>query len=433
MKKISYLWGQLKSSFWFVPVLMIAISMMLAFYLLYLDGQVTLSQKLLKYVFISNADSARSILSTISGAMIGVAGTVFSIILVVLTLTSSQFGSRLIKNFMYDRINQIVLGAYISIFLYCLIILNAIKDNDSTFFIPSISIMFAILFSISNIILLIIFIHHIAVKIQADNVVSNISESLFRNLKTIFPQTKENRKKISKEQSEEFLKTRYKKRQTLFSSENGYIQYIDVDSLLKIAKELNILIELYARPGNHLVKDLKIGTIYTNKKLNQEEIYKLESKIQLGKNRSPQQDAEHSIHQMVEIAIRALSPGINDSYTAIACIDNLTSVMCYLTQIEFPSKYRYDKEGKLRLIAEAFNYEDMLDISFNQIRQSSNGMPTILIRLMESLITINKFVKENKHKAALKKHAKMILNLAKKTIDEPNDLRDLKKKAKFLS
>lgn len=150
MKKLLFFWNELKATFWFVPILIIIFSIFLSVGLVYLDSLITFTPKGLGRFFIVNsADSARSILSTISGAMIGVAGTVFSVTLVALTMASSQLGPRMIKNFMYVRLNQIVLGSYISTYLYCLIVLNAIQENNDFTFFPSLSILLAIIAAIA--------------------------------------------------------------------------------------------------------------------------------------------------------------------------------------------------------------------------------------------------------------------------------------------
>src|SRR5665648_1493 len=188
MKKILFFFNELKATFWLIPVLIIIISILLAIGLVFVDQIITFSQDGLgRFLFVNSADSARSILSTISGAMIGVAGTVFSVTLVALTLASSQFGPRLIKNFMYVRLNQVVLGSYISTYLYCLIVLNAIKESDGYIFVPALSILVAIIAACANIILLIVFIHQIAISIQADKVISEISEVISKQIKTLFP------------------------------------------------------------------------------------------------------------------------------------------------------------------------------------------------------------------------------------------------------
>ena len=188
MKKLLFFWNELKATFWFVPVLIILFSILLSTGLVYFDSIVNLPQhKLLRFFLVVSADSARSILSTISGAMIGVAGTVFSVTLVALTLASSQFGPRLIKNFMYVRLNQVVLGSYISTYLYCLFVLTTIREGSYTF-IPSLSILVAIFAAMANIVLLIVFIHRIAVSIQADKVISEISAFISTQVKVLFPE-----------------------------------------------------------------------------------------------------------------------------------------------------------------------------------------------------------------------------------------------------
>lgn len=132
---------------------------------------------------------------------------------------------------------------------------------------------------------------------------------------------------------------------------------------------------------------------------------------------------------MVEIAARALSPGVNDPYTAITCIDNLTSIMCFLAQAKFPAKYRYDEVGNLRIIADSLDFEGILDTAFNQIRQFSEESPAVIIRIMEALTTIHKFTTEESRKRALIKHAEMVLSSGKQNIDEKNDIDDLIERA----
>jgi uncharacterized membrane protein len=430
MKKAAYSWNELKSTFWFFPVLIISLSIVLAFIFLYFDSQISYPQGPWQYFLISDANSARSILSTIAGVMIGLAGTVFSIVLVVLILAASQFGSNIVKNFMHVRLNQVVLGAYISTFAYCLIILNTIRNNAQVVFVPSFSILIALLLTVANIILLVFFIHNTAINIQANTVISDISESLSKNIKTLFPEAEEDNLDEEKEHDEDLIKRGFKEKQILSASKSGYLQYVNFESLIGLAVELDILIELHFRPGDYLVKDVVLGTVYSQDTLEKEKMSRLQTQFIVGKNRSQQQDAEHSIHQMVEIAARALSPGINDPYTAITCIDNLTATMCYLATTKFPSKYLQDKNGKLRIIADPLTYEGMLDSAFNQIRQYGKGNPAVIIRLMEALITIYKFTKRKEHKKAIEKHAMMVLNVANKSFDEPNDINDLKERSR---
>ncbi|PKQ44844.1 DUF2254 domain-containing protein [Confluentibacter flavum] len=430
MKKLIFKWSELKATFWFIPVIIIISSILLSIGLVYIDGSFNFSQDGIgRFFFVNSSDSARSILSTISAAMMGVAGTVFSITLVVLTLASSQFGPRLIKNFMYVRLNQVVLGSYISTYLYCLLVLIAVKDDNDYTFIPSISILVAIIAAITNIILLIVFIHQIAISLQADKVISDISDFIFKQLETLFP---EKMGDVKKEENLDISTTisGYKQRIYIKAPKSGYLQYIDSEALIKIITKKDSLLELYPRPGRHLVQGGEIGLLYSNDLWEKEELETIFKQLEIGKIKTSQQDLEFSILQMVEIASRALSPGINDPFTAITSIDNLSATMCYLAQAQFPSKYRFDDGGTLRIIADTLEFEGVLDAAYNQIRQYSGGSPSVIIRLMDALTTISGFTTNEKHKKAVLKHAEMVLNIGKQTIKEEHDLEDLIKRSK---
>jgi uncharacterized membrane protein len=433
MNKILFKWGELKATFWFIPVTIIVFSVLLSVGLVSLDGQISFRQDgLTRFFFVKGSDSARTILSTISGAMIGVAGTVFSVTLVALTLASSQFGPRLIKNFMYVRLNQVVLGSYISTYLYCLLVLNAIRDSDDYTFIPSLSILVAIIAAVGNIILLIIFIHQIATSIQADKVISDISGFIAKQLKTLFPEKMGEEKEEDEDIDSDAAREGYSKNIPIKSPKSGYFQYVDNEALMEIIVRKKSLFELYYRPGGHLVEGLAMGKLHTNEDWDEEELEKIFKQFVIGETKTSQQDLEYSIQQMVEIAARALSPGVNDPFTAITCIDNLKSTLCYLAQAKFPSKYRFDEEGTLRVIADTVDFRGVLDTAFNQIRQFSAGNAAVIIRLMESLTIIHGFTKEEKYKRAVVKHAEMVLSVGKQTLKEKNDLEDLASRSKSI-
>ncbi len=430
MKKLGFKWSELKATFWLIPVVTIIISIFLSITLVYLDGFVNIPKEGLgRFFFVSSSDSARSILTTIAGAMMGVAGTVFSITLVALTLASSQFGPRLIKNFMYVRLNQVVLGSYISTYLYCLLVLNAVKEVDGYTFIPAISILVAILAAITNIILLIVFIHQIAISIQADKVISEISEFISKQVETLFPLKKEEEKEERQTSDMPSVIAGYQKQTSIKSPKSGYLQYIDCENLIKFTTKNESLLVLNYRPGAHLVAGMKIGLLYSHKILEDNEVDKFIDQFVIDTTKTSQQDLEFSIHQMVEIAARALSPGVNDPYTAMTCIDNLTAIMCHLTQVQFPSKSHFDEKGILRLMVDTLDFEGVLDAAFNQIRQFSGGSPSVIIRLMEAMIKIHGFTEKASHKKAVIKHAEMVLRVGKDSMKEKNDLEDLMRRS----
>jgi len=426
MTNLQYIWKELNASFWFVPILMLILAIASAFGFIYLDNHLDYTPDgFFKFIFSGSADSARSILSTIAGASIGVAGTVFSITLVVLTLAASQMGSRLLSNFMYDRLNQIVLGTYVSTFVYCLLILNSITETEDFEFIPSISVFVALIAAVASIILLVVFIHHISVSIQSNKVIANISKSMLKNIDTFFPE------KIGTNEGQpspdiDALKKSFSYQKNITSSESGYLQSVDSDDLMELAKKEDILIIMQHKPGDYLVKDLKICEVFGHEEPDESISGDINNTFITSQVRTTTQDAEFSIHQIVEIASRALSTGVNDPYTAIASIDNLTTIMARLASINFPSPWRYDEDGRLRVIAEGLTFSGMMDTSFNQIRQYAEENPTVMIRLMDAFNTISSFTENRNQREHILKHADMVMKAAENSFAETRDLDDIR-------
>ena len=174
-----------------------------------------------------------------------------------------------------------------------------------------------------------------------------------------------------------------------------------------------------------LIQDKEIGQLYL-KEFDDQLADKIQNQLFIGKTKTAQQDLEYSIHQMVEIASRALSPGVNDPFTAIACIDHLSSTVCYLAQAKFPSANRVDEDGELRVVADVLNFEGVLAAAFNQIRQFSVGSPAVMIRLFEALMDILSFTWRSDQVRAVSKHAQMVLSMAEENMAEINDLKDLR-------
>ena len=430
MRNPQFLLEKLNASFWFIPILMLLITIGSAIGLIYLDSRIQFSNDgVLRYLLPASVDSARSILTIIAGAMMGIAGTVFSITLVVLTLASSQLGSRLVRNFMYDKLNQVVLGTYVSSFVYCLIILSSLKEIESFQFVPAFSVIVAIATAIAGIVLLIIFIHHVSMSIQSDKVISDISEAMSKSIRKLFPEGIGNEEEVQAPDINS-LKQEYAAKMEVRCKRSGYLQSIDGQGLMNIAQDIDGIIILQHRPGDFLVQDMVLCEVHCKKEYDKEVYEKIQNDFIIGKVRTPLQDAEFSIHQLVEVAARALSPGVNDPYTAIACIDNLTSIMCYLAGVEFPSAYRFDTQDKLRVITDNHTFSGMLNAAFNQIRQYGKDSPSVMIRLMEAMIIINTFAKNKNQQELIFRHAKMIMNAAYETFSEKGDLKDIKERFK---
>lgn len=425
--KLGKLWDTLHSSYWFIPSIMAILTTALAFTMLMLDrtGKAGLNYW---WSYTGGADGARSVLGAVAGSMISVAATAFSITIVALQLAASNFGPRLLRNFMQDIGNQVVLGTFISTFIYCLLILRSIHGEGDGYseFVPQLSVTCGILLAIISIGVLIYFIDHASTIIQASHIIENVSDDLDRAIDRLFP------KKIGRsvpfgQELAEIPDNFDLVTSAVRVTKNGYIQAIDDEELIEIARKYNLLLRVEFRPGKFIVKDSDLVMVFPGKFVNQKLTKQINDCFILGKERSEQQDIEFPIDQLVEIAIRALSPGINDPFTAIRCVDRLGAGLCRLAQKDFPSPYRYDEDNKLRAIAFGVTFEGLVDSAFNAIRQYARSDTSVTIRLLEAIANIATYTNNPKYQAVLQRHAEMILRGSQDGLPEELDRQDVQK------
>jgi len=380
------LWVKIRTSFWFVPALIVIAAIAAFFLLLNIDKEYQNSAFLfLNFLDPISSSGARVILSTIAGSMITVAGTVFSITIVTLTLAATQFGPRLLRNFMRSTVNQLVLGSYIATFVYCLCVLGSVEPSGEENFVPSFSVNFAVFLALFNVGLLIYFIHHVAVSIQAETIIHNVNSDLIRSIEEFFPEESEKDSSHTMTQSDTTSSSAIMDKDLTFikSDAFGYLQAIDKEALADIAKQHKIQMILQQKPGVFITRGMPLAGIQHNKSLDDATCNKLRNTFLLGAERTAEQDVEYAIHQLVEIAVRALSPGVNDPFTALACIDYLGSVICRIIYREFPSKHLLDDDQNILITLKTVNFDGIVNAAFDQIRQHGRDNAAVLTRLLE--------------------------------------------------
>lgn len=423
--KFSKLWNALHSSYWFIPTLMVVAAIALAFTMLTLDRTGKTGMQKWSWIYTGGPDGARAVLSAIASSMVSVTATAFSITIVALQLAASNFGPRLLRNFMQDTGNQVVLGTFIATFIYCLLVLRTIHGEDYNFFVPQLSVTTGIVLAIASIGVLIYFIHHASTIIQVSHVINGVCDDLDKAIERLFPE------KIGQGLPEhqgwvgeipanfDFCACPIK------ATGNGYLQAIEDEKLMKIARKRNLLMRVKTRPGKFVVKGSDLVMVLPGEQVNQKLTEQINNVFILGKERTEQQDMEFPINQLVEIALRAISPAVNDPFTAIRCIDRLSAALSCLVQRDFPSPYRYDDEQNLRVIVEPVTFERLIDRAFNQIRQYARSDAAVTIRLLEALAVIATYNRNPKHQAVLQRHADMILQGSREGLPEEQDRQDV--------
>jgi uncharacterized membrane protein len=375
------------------------------------------------WIYTGSAEGASTILGTIAGSMITIAGVVFSLTLVALTLASSQFGPRLLRNFMRDTTNQVVIGTFVSTFLYCLIVLRSIRREDSGSFVPHLSVSVSVLLALASMGVLIYFIHHVAVSIQADELIARVASELIQGIDRLFPeQIGKGGPRHQAGQFEALIPESFDRdARPIGAVGDGYLQLIDQNVLLKLSVKEDVLIGVERRPGHFIIAGTRLVRIWPGDRVTDRLEAEINAAFVLGSNRTPVQDVEFSINQLVEVAVRALSPGINDPFTAITCLDRLASALCRLAQREMPSPYRLDEQDRLRVIAPPVAFPDIVDAAFNQIRQSARSSAAVTIRLLETITLIAGVASRTEDCAALRRHAEMIARGAREGLPEEED------------
>ncbi len=316
--------------------------------------------------------------------MITVAGTVFSLTMVVLSLTSQQYGPLVLSHFMRDRGNQFVLGVFTATFLYCLLILRTIRGVEDSVFVPHISVLSGLGLSITSLAVLIYFVHHVSQSIQAPNIIAHISDDLAETIDDLFPaKVGQELSPTNEEITQKVILQRFdNETYAIKTSTSGYLQMVDDDSLLKTASKHQIIIHLDVLLGRFLFKQQILARILPKEQASDEINNEIQDAFIFGRQRTRTQDVEFVVTQLSALAVRSLSPGINDPFTAIMVIDHLGEALSVFLEREQPSMYRYDQKNQLRVIAYSVTFEMVFYTAFDEIKHYGNSDPKVAIRLL---------------------------------------------------
>jgi uncharacterized membrane protein len=424
---LSTVWEKVSTSYWFLPTLLALCAIGLSALTLHIDNSVNAAwARQTAWVWAGGPEGARNVLATIASSTITVAGVVFSITVVTLTLASSQFGPRLLRNFMNDWGTQTVLGAFVATFLYCLLVLRAIRGTDNLTVVPFLSVTCGLIFAVVSVGFLIFFIHHISSSIIAENVIARVASELQNEIDVLYPE-KAGRGVNDDEQREVSEEFRHHPG-LIHSRRSGFIQAIAMESLLELAQKRDLLIRLRCRPGNFLAEFELLAEVVPGARLDDELCDEIRGTIFFGKRRTPTQDIEYSIDQLVEVAVRALSPGINDPFTAITCIEWLGDALIRVAGREIPSRWRCDSKGKLRIVTDATDFAGIARAALSQIRQYGTRSVAVTIRLLEVLARVGPHLVRQNDRQILLDHAQWIRNDGVAQAENANDQEDIDKR-----
>lgn len=416
--------NEIRSSYWFIPSLMAVAALATGAGVIYLDayfGSAWLRE--FGWYQSNTSDGARAVLSTIAGSAITVAGVVFSITIVSVSFAAGQYGPRVLANFMRDRGNQITLGTFIATFLYCIVVLRTIRGGpEEREFVPDLAILIALLLALGSISVLIFFIHHVPLSIHANSVVARIGRQLVEAVDEIYPEfigdalldESQARRQVpsalrdrSMERGEEDAECC-----VIRSSRTGYIEAIDDERLMEIARDSQLVMRLDSRPGEFIHRGRVFLRVWPKCNASAATVKELEAAFAVGAKRTSLQDTRFLVDELVEVGARALSPGINDPFTAIACLDWLGAALSELGRREIASHLRTEAGGAVRVIAIPFTFADYVSLALGQFRPYLAGDRNAAVH---GLLTIERILADchkPTNRAALLKEADALLALA---------------------
>ncbi len=428
MTRLLNLWQELRASLWFVPGAIVVMAVGLAVAMIEIDVRIDRGFfESWPRLFGAGAAGSRGMLATVAGSMITVAGVVFSITLVALSLASSQYTSRVLRNFMTDRTNQTVLGVFVGIFAYCLVVLRTIREGETTEFVPSLAVMGGVLLAFVGIGFFIYFIHHIATLIQASHILARIAAETIGRVDHLFP------KGVGEEGASEAdlsaaITGPERTWTAMPAARTGYIQHIDGEALLALARECEAVIRMESPIGDFVIEGMPIVSILTAKTPSSEISERIKAVYTINQQRTTDQDAAYGIRQIVDVALKALSPGINDTTTAVMSLDYLTAILARLSNRRIESPWRYDG-GELRVITRGTTFSGLVELSLDQIRQSAAGNGAVLARLLATIELLEELTLSSSRRQVLWRQARALDETVQRTVPSVHDREPLQARA----
>lgn len=420
-------WDDIVTSLWFVPGIMMIGAVPLSILGFWTDWRLGSRDpdEMPWWIYVAKSDAARELVSTLLSSMITMTSLVFSITMVVLTLAANQFGPRLVRSFMSSTMTQMVLGTFMMTIFYCLLVLASIGRRSSDAPVPYSGISLAIFLMAASLVLLVVFIHTLARSIVAETVIDRVGSEFDDGVDRLAPASQD-----AQTPPEDQLPNNFEALSAYFgSAEAGYVQAIGFARLIQVAEEADVVIGLYFRAGDYVAEGGRTVAVYPASRCNAELINRVHHTITTGIDRTPVQDIEFALRHLVEIAVRALSPGINDPYTAVAVLHRLSASLSRSMGKALPEGLFRSDGGAVRIICPQPTYAGLINGAFDQIRQNGADKPLVVIHLLEAMVRIAEHTILPAQLEALREQLGAVIEATERRIASPSDQADVRQRS----
>lgn len=383
---------RLRSSLWVLPATLTLGAAILSELALLADGWIQRETLALPFLFPGSLEGARQVLGALVGSMVSLTTISFSIMMVVLTLASNQFGPRVVRNFLSDRLNQVTLGVFVATFVYCLLVLGRLPEpQEGALSTPRLAVTLALALTLASLGMLISFIHHVACSIQASHVVLRAHHELQRSINTIYPEA------LGEDAPTRDARRRELEQDRAFRvkmDRPGYIQAITTDGVMAFAEERDAFVRLLVKPGQFVTGGDEVAEVsFREGGIDAETERVVRGWLVLGAERTGEQDAQYGFRQISEVALRALSPSINDPSTAVSCIDYIGANLDELAMRRFADPERADDDGQIRVIGPRDGFPEIAAAAVDNLRCYARGHPEVMMHLARMLGSLGRRVR----------------------------------------
>ena len=404
-----FAWDRLKVSFWFAPLVMSLAAILLAWAMYWVD--VHIPNELLqnnRLILAGSVSELRTVLITIATTTLATAGVVFTLLTLPLSTVAAQYGSRLLRVFLGDRITQLVLGMFVATFVYCISAATSIPAETVQFEAPQVTATVGLLLMLATFASLILLVQHISTMLQAPNIAAAAGAELLDVVRAEIPdeiRSGDDHRQSGQQAPDSLVET---EGSPVRVRDTGYIQYIDPEYMLTLVQERDLVIRLLHKPGHFVSRGEVVALVWPAGRFDEQLEEHIGHAFQIGNRRTPTQDVEYAVNQLVEMAVRAMSPAINDPFTAMTCLDYVGNGLALFIRQGEKSSHYYDRDGRLRLVLEPITFDELLSAAFDMLRHASCDNASVLLHMLTVIDTISQEAKSPEDRQQLLRHVSLI-------------------------
>lgn len=411
-------WRRLKGTYWFLPTVVTFACVALAMTFIMIDRRYPDAWITTTLAYGGGADGARALLSAVAGSMITVVSVTFSVTVVALSVASQHFGPRLLNNFMRDKAAQLVLGTFIGTFAYCLAVLRTVigEGDNLTVFVPHLAVTGAVALTLASVGMLIYYVHHVSASIQIAQITLAVTNDLERAIERLYPEPLGERPPVPAGAD-----TPPPDAAVVTATGNGYVEAVDAEEVMELAEKHDVRLWLVRTPGEFVTRHTTLAHVHPPPADVEAFRRELNDVFRLAADRTPEQDAGFPVQQLVEVALHALSPGINEPYTAITCLHRLGQGLALLAGREMPPTARADRDGQLRVFAEPRTFSRLLAEAMDPLRRHAAGNLSVAVHMMKVLEMLAGQARRSEDHAALADQADRLRETVEKHAEFESD------------